>query len=146
MTKPTVRNIILVFNILGECRESTSQQARHFPPRSLQVQPSTHVFHSTSKALSLSLRAVRISQPFMTKWLRLVMWNCLCVNTDICGDMRFLISHPYWHYANKHGDQKVSVPLMITIQKVTSNVQSVSCQSPDIYWHVELCSRTPCSV
>jgi Tfp pilus assembly protein PilF len=31
------------------------------------------------------------------------------------------------------GDQKVSVHLMITIQKVTSNVQSVPCQSPDIY-------------
>jgi hypothetical protein len=31
------------------------------------------------------------------------------------------------------GDQKVSVHLMITIQKVTSNVQIVSRQSPDIY-------------
>jgi hypothetical protein len=31
------------------------------------------------------------------------------------------------------GDQKVSVHLMITIQKVTSNVQSVPRQSPDIY-------------
>jgi hypothetical protein len=30
------------------------------------------------------------------------------------------------------GDQIVSVHLMITIQKVASNVQSV-CQSPDIY-------------
>jgi hypothetical protein len=30
-----------------------------------------------------------------------------------------------------HGDQKVSVHLMITIQKVTSNVQSVPRQSPD---------------
>ena len=35
---------------------------------------------------------------------------------------------------------------MITIQKVTSNVQSVPRQSPDIYWHTELCSRRPCSV
>jgi hypothetical protein len=41
------------------------------------------------------------------------------------------------------GDQKVSVHLMITIQKVTSNVQSVPRQSPDIYWHAELCSRRP---
>jgi hypothetical protein len=32
------------------------------------------------------------------------------------------------------GDQKVSVHLTITIQKVTSNVQSVPHQSPDIYW------------
>jgi hypothetical protein len=31
------------------------------------------------------------------------------------------------------GDQKVSVHLMITIQKVTSNVQSVPRQYPDIY-------------
>jgi hypothetical protein len=31
------------------------------------------------------------------------------------------------------GDQKVSMHPMITIQKVTSNVQSVSCQSPDVY-------------
>jgi hypothetical protein len=31
------------------------------------------------------------------------------------------------------GDQKVSAHLMITIQKVTSNVQSVPGQSPDIY-------------
>jgi hypothetical protein len=31
------------------------------------------------------------------------------------------------------GDQKVSVHLIITIQKVTSNVQSVFRQSPDIY-------------
>jgi hypothetical protein len=31
------------------------------------------------------------------------------------------------------GDQKVSVHLMITIQKVTSNVQSVPRSSPDIY-------------
>jgi hypothetical protein len=32
-----------------------------------------------------------------------------------------------------YGNQKVSVYLMITIQKVTSNVQSVPRQSPDIY-------------
>jgi hypothetical protein len=31
------------------------------------------------------------------------------------------------------GDQKVSVHLMITTQKVTSNVQIVLRQSPDIY-------------
>jgi hypothetical protein len=33
------------------------------------------------------------------------------------------------------GDQKVSVYLMITVPKVTSNVQSVPRQSPDIYWN-----------
>jgi hypothetical protein len=40
------------------------------------------------------------------------------------------------------GDQKVSVHLMITVQKVTSHVQSVSRQSPDIYGHAELFSKT----
>jgi hypothetical protein len=30
---------------------------------------------------------------------------------------------------------------MITIQKVTINAQSVPRQSPDIYWHAEMCSR-----
>jgi hypothetical protein len=35
---------------------------------------------------------------------------------------------------NIQGDQKVSVHLMITIQKVASNVQSVPRQSPDIHW------------
>jgi hypothetical protein len=33
------------------------------------------------------------------------------------------------------GDQTVTVHQMITIQKITSNVQSVPGQSPDIYWH-----------
>jgi hypothetical protein len=37
------------------------------------------------------------------------------------------------NYALKQGDQKVSVHLMITIQKVATNVQSVPRQSPDIY-------------
>jgi hypothetical protein len=31
------------------------------------------------------------------------------------------------------GDQKMSVHVMITIQKVTSNVQSVPRQTPDLY-------------
>jgi hypothetical protein len=46
-------------------------------------------------------------------------------------------------YYQIQGDQKVSVHLMITIQKVTSIVQSVPRQSPDIYSHAELGSRTP---
>jgi hypothetical protein len=37
------------------------------------------------------------------------------------------------HLEVLQGDQKVSVQLMITIQKVTSNVQSVPGFSPDIY-------------
>jgi len=35
--------------------------------------------------------------------------------------------------AVKQGDQKVSVHLMITIQKISSNAESVPRQSPDIY-------------
>ena len=35
---------------------------------------------------------------------------------------------------------------MITIQKVTSNVQSVPHQSPDIYWHSELFLKTVFSI
>jgi hypothetical protein len=36
-------------------------------------------------------------------------------------------------YQHIQGDQKASVHLMITIQKVTSNVQNVPRQSPDNY-------------
>jgi hypothetical protein len=36
--------------------------------------------------------------------------------------------------SNIQGYQKVSAHLMITLQKVTSNIQSVPRQSPDIYW------------
>ena len=36
-------------------------------------------------------------------------------------------------YVHIQGDQKVSMHLTIKIQKVTSNVQSVPRQSPDIY-------------
>jgi len=41
---------------------------------------------------------------------------------------------------------KVSVHMMVTTQKVTNNVQSVPRQTPDIWWHDELCSQIPCSV
>jgi hypothetical protein len=44
------------------------------------------------------------------------------------------------------GDQKVSVHLMITIQKDTNNVQSVPRQFSCIYFHAELCSERPCSI
>jgi len=37
------------------------------------------------------------------------------------------------HYIIIQDDQKVFVHLMITTQKVTSNVQSVPRKSPDIY-------------
>jgi hypothetical protein len=61
----------------------------------------------------------------------------------LIGDFGWNLSYPYCII---QGDQNISVHLMITIQKVTSNVQSVPRQSPDIYWHAELCSRIPCSV
>ena len=50
------------------------------------------------------------------------------------------------NWENTQDDQKVSMHLMITIQKVTGNVQSVSRQCPETYWHPELCSRRPFSV
>ena len=64
-------------------------------------------------------------------FVRWMLWNCYRLRTE-----------------QKHiqGDQKVSVHLMITIQKVTSNVQRVPRHSTDIYWHAELSSRRPCSV
>jgi hypothetical protein len=39
-----------------------------------------------------------------------------------------------------------SLCALITIQKITSNVQIFPSQSPDIYWHAEMCSWRPCSV
>jgi hypothetical protein len=51
-----------------------------------------------------------------------VVWNITIFS-------RALIVRVY----NAQGDQKVSVHLMLTIQNVTSNVQSVPLQSPDIY-------------
>jgi hypothetical protein len=45
------------------------------------------------------------------------------------------------------GEEKVSVHPMITIQKVTSNVQNVPSLSPDIYWNDEfLFSKTVFSI
>jgi hypothetical protein len=72
------------------------------------------------------------------QWFNIVLTG----NTFLCfqsGDVRS-------NNILVQGDQNVSVHLMITIQKVTSNVQSVPRQSPDIYWHFELCSRRPSSV
>jgi hypothetical protein len=45
----------------------------------------------------------------------------------------YVISAPCFCSSVVQGDHKVSVHLTITIQKVTSNVQSVLRQSPDIY-------------
>jgi hypothetical protein len=54
-------------------------------------------------------------------------------------DKQILCLTVYWLvlcvYSYVQGDQKVYVHLMITIQKVTSNVQNVPRQSTDIYWH-----------
>jgi hypothetical protein len=53
------------------------------------------------------------------------------VNFDLC---RCEIFNIYINITDEiQGDQKVSVHLMITEQKDTSNVQSVPRQSPDIY-------------
>jgi hypothetical protein len=51
----------------------------------------------------------------------------------ICNSYWFSTTPTRYHCYVVHGDQKVSIHLMIKIQKFTSNVQSVACQSPDIY-------------
>jgi len=44
----------------------------------------------------------------------------------------FLLTSTLNFFAHIQNDQKVSVHLMITVQKFTGNVQSVPRQSPDI--------------
>jgi hypothetical protein len=66
---------------------------------------------------------------------------CSCSYTEWLCMSQYVV--PEWLI---QGDKKVYVHLMSTKQKVTSNVQIVPCQSPDIYWHAELRSRRPCSV
>ena len=56
--------------------------------------------------------------------------------------LSYIYIYIYIH-THTQGDQKVSVHLMITIQKVTSNVQSVPRQSPDIYWQAAMYSGIP---
>jgi len=70
---------------------------------------------------------------------------------------RYLIWHRWVNTLPRHsntryrsvfveGDQKLSVHLMITEQKFTSNVKSLPHQSPDIYGRAELRSPRTCSV
>jgi predicted nicotinamide N-methyase len=60
------------------------------------------------------------------------------INTDYSFSLAINVQinvddmHRYLKYEIQ-GDQKVSVHLMITIQKVTNNVQRVPRQSPNIY-------------
>jgi hypothetical protein len=75
--------------------------------------------------------------PEMLVWSYLVsgpqvlQWHCKVMPSAdsglSCGFFFIITMMKY------NSDQKVSVHLMITVQKVTSNVQSVPCQSPDIY-------------
>jgi len=58
------------------------------------------------------------------------------IDQILCTATRMRIYHVLFNRSKTgviQGDQKVSVHLMITIQEVTSNVQSVPRQSPDIY-------------
>jgi hypothetical protein len=57
------------------------------------------------------------------------VYMCVCMYVCMCVCIYIYI----YIYIYIQGDQKVSVHLMITIQKITSNVQSVPRQSPDIY-------------
>jgi hypothetical protein len=51
----------------------------------------------------------------------------------ICGPYEAAVCFSVTRQLETQGDQKVSVHLMITINKVTSSVQSVPRPSPDIY-------------
>jgi cytochrome b len=68
-----------------------------------------------------------------------VLWVPMLLNrvhTKLIENIKAYVKviHIYTLFLDIQGDQKVSVHVMITIQKVTSNVQSVpSRQSPDIY-------------
>ena len=57
----------------------------------------------------------------------------VCVESEGKRTNSTLISCIEFRITDIQGNQKVSVHLMIKIQKVTSNVQSVPRQSPDIY-------------
>jgi len=48
-------------------------------------------------------------------------------------ELNITVYNTYVFLCYMQGDQKVSVHLIITIQKVTSNVQSFLRQFPDIY-------------
>jgi hypothetical protein len=58
--------------------------------------------------------------------------GCLLSMAECKGDEVMLLL-----FQVTQGNQKLSVHLLITIQKVTSNVQIVPRHSPDIYWHAE---------
>jgi hypothetical protein len=53
--------------------------------------------------------------------------------TRLCKQIVAELVYRFSIFVRTQGDQKVPVYLMITIQKVTSNVQSVPRQSPDNY-------------
>jgi hypothetical protein len=92
------------------------------------------------KYVSFSHQALvlsRVSNAWLVLWLKCLVRYLICHLASYASLQWFLI----FVWCIVQGDQKVSVHLMITIQKVTSNVQSVPRHSPDIHWHAELCSR-----
>jgi len=71
------------------------------------------------------------------------------IDQILCTATRMRIYHVLFNRSKTgviQGDQKVSVHLMITIQEVTSNVQSVPRQSPDIYWTPNCIRKTVFSI
>jgi hypothetical protein len=65
---------------------------------------------------------VKLNFMFSSMWKPGSVQSLVSVLLDMTVKLKFI-----------QGDQKVFVHLMITIQNVTSNVQSVPRQSPDIY-------------
>jgi hypothetical protein len=89
--------------------------------------------HCAPNTVYLTLRAL----PVIRNFFEFKGNEELITNTESTGTLKRTVCDCsfLWRYVKIQGDQKVFVHLMITIQKVTSNVQSVPRQSPDIYWH-----------
>ena len=90
--------------------------------------------HCVSYSVHVSQRTLCVSITRIRRLMRCMEIQCFMFIVHYLGS--FLMQQEVVHIVTKRviqGDQKVSVHLMITIQKVTSNVQSVPRQSQDIY-------------
>jgi hypothetical protein len=110
---------------------------KHWSKYQLILTQGNSLFRSSSSSTHRNTHVDSLSlSPYLS--LSLSLSVCLSICLDPIWDSQSTCKTPC--------DQQVSVHLTITMQEVTDNVQSVPRQSPDIYWHAELCSRRPCSV
>ena len=80
---------------------------------------------TASKIFSQIIKLIKIQEIFQGTF------KLISIMRQVLYLRRQIIEHPNPRIIQ--GDQKISVHLMITIQKVTSNVQSAPHKSPDIY-------------